>query len=209
MTPAEAPHLYPYMTTPQEVSRRLKTTLQKTAEKLQFGVQKTAESVQNGGGSAMQISNRLALAVARYLCQHRSVGLYRLVDDLLRDSALLPAFAEVGAVEVVGGAPTAPRPGTLEWWRAYSAVRDAALYLETRGVVKYLPKLEVVNWRGKPCGSPTPTPTFPPPENSTPTEDAVAEGCSRPADKVAEDCRKSAVGVAGGGRKGRTLVDFL
>jgi hypothetical protein len=94
---------------------------------------------------------RLALAVARYLCRHRSVGLYRLVDDLLKDPALLPVFAEMGAVEMVGGAPAAPRPGTPKWWRAYGAVRDAVLYLETRGVVKYMPKLEVGNWIGKPC----------------------------------------------------------
>jgi len=149
---------------------------------------------------------RLALAAARYLCQHRSVGLYRLVDDLLRDSSLLPVFAELGAAEVVGGAPAAPRPGTAEWWRARDAVRDAVLYLETRGVVKYLPKLEVVNWIGRPCGSPTPTPTSPPPENSTPTADAVAENCR----KRAENCRKSAVGVADGRKKKRaTLVDFI
>jgi hypothetical protein len=97
------------------------------------------------------VSYRLALAAARYLCQRRSVGLYRLVDDLLKDSSLLPVFAELGAVEVVGGAPMAPRLGTPEWWRAYGAVRDAVLYLEARGVVKYLPKLEVVNWAGGPC----------------------------------------------------------
>jgi len=148
---------------------------------------------------------RLALATARHLCQRRSAGLYRLVDDLLKDPALLPVFAEVGAVEVVNGAPAAPRPGTPEWWRAYGAVRDVVLYLEARSVVKYLPKLEVVNWRGKPCGSPTPTPTSPPPENSTPTADDVAENCR----KRAEDCRKTAVGVADGGRKRRTLVDYL
>jgi len=148
---------------------------------------------------------RLSLAAARHLCHHRSVGLYRLVNDLLRDPGLLPVFAEIGAVEVVGGVPAAPRPGTPEWWRAYGAVRDAVLYLETRGVAKYLSKLEVVNWIGKPCGSPTPPPTSPPPENSTPTADGVAENCR----KRAEDCRRSAVGVAGGGRKRRTLVDFL
>jgi len=151
---------------------------------------------------------RLSLAAARHLCQHRSVGMYRLVDDLLKDSSLLPVFAELGAVEVVGGAPAAPRPGTPEWWRAYSAVRDAVLYLETRGVAKYLPKLGVVNWIGKPCGSPTPPPTSPPPENSTPTEDAVAEDCRKTASAVqrtAEGRRKT----AGGGRKRRTLVDFL
>jgi len=156
----------------------------------------------------MQISNKLALTVAKYLCRRRSVGLYRLVDDLLKDSSLLPVFAELGAVEVVGGAPAAPRPGTLEWWRAYSAVKDAVLYLEVRSVVKYLSQFEVVNWIGKPCGSPTPTPTSPPPENSTPTEDAVAENCRKTASAVqrtAEGCRKTAEG----GRKRRTLVDFL
>jgi hypothetical protein len=97
------------------------------------------------------MSFRLALAAAKYLCRHRSVGLYRLVDDLLRDSSMRLVFAELGVVEVVGGTPLAPRPGTPEWWRAYGAVRDAVLYLETRGVVKYLPKLEVVNWAGRPC----------------------------------------------------------
>ena len=142
---------------------------------------------------------RLALAAARHLCQHRSVGLYRLVDDMLRDPGLLPVFAEVGAVEVVGGAPAAPRPGTAEWWRAYGAVRDAVLYLETRGVAKYLPKLEVVNWIDKPCGSPTPT--SPPPENSTPTADDVAENCR----KRATTCRKTAVG----GKRRATIDAWL
>jgi len=97
------------------------------------------------------VNPRLVLATAKYLCQRRSVGLYRLVNDLLKDSSLLPVFAELGAVEVVGGAPAAPRPDTPEWWTAYSAVRDAVSYLEARGVVKYLPKLEVVNWAGGPC----------------------------------------------------------
>jgi hypothetical protein len=129
---------------------------------------------------------RLALAAARYLCQHRSVGTYRLVDDLLRDPNLLPAFAEVGAVEVVGGAPMAPGPGTPEWWKAYSAVKDALLYLEARGVVKYLPRFEAVNWIGRPCGSPTPAATPPPGSSAT-----------------------TAGGVQKGGRKRRTLVDYL
>jgi len=158
------------------------------------------------------VSYRLVLAAARYLCRRQSVGLYRLVDDLLKDSGLLPVFAELGAVEVVGGVPTAPRPDTPEWWRAYGAVKDAVLYLEARGVVKYFSQFEVVNWIGKPCGSPTPTPTSPPPENSTPTEDAVAEDCRKSASAVqrtAEGCRKTAEGVTDGGRKRRTLVDFL
>ena len=153
----------------------------------------------------MQVSYRLALAAARYLCYHRSVGLYRLINDLLKDSSLLPVFAEVGAVEVVGGAPTAPRPGTAEWWRACGAVRDAVLYLEARGVAKYLPKLEVVNWIGRPCSSPTPTPTSPPPENSAPTADDVAENCRN----RAEICRKTAGGVQKGGRRRATIDAWL
>jgi len=147
---------------------------------------------------------RLALAAARYLCYHHSVGMYRLVNDLLKDSSLLPVFAEAGAAEVVGGAPAAPRPGTARWWRAYDAVRDAVLYLETRGVAKYLPKFEVVNWVAKPCGSPTPT--SPSPENSAPSADDVAENCR----KRAEDCSKSADGVAEGVQKGgrrRATID--
>ena len=148
---------------------------------------------------------RLALAAARHLCQHRSVGLYRLVDDLLRDSALLPVFAGLGAVEVVGGAPMAPRPGTPEWWRAYSAVKDAVLYLETRGVAKYLSQLKVANWIGKPCGSPTSTPTSPPPENSTPTADGDAEACKKTASAV----QKTAKGVQKGDRRRATIDAWL
>jgi hypothetical protein len=152
---------------------------------------------------------RLALAAARYLCRHRSVGLYRLVDDLLRDSSLLPVFAELGAVEAVGGAPAAPRPGTPEWWRAYSAVKDVVLYLETRGVAKYLSQLEVVNWIGKPCSSPTYTPISPPPENSTPTGHDVAENCSKSADGDAENCRKLQTTLQKGGRKRATIDAWL
>jgi hypothetical protein len=173
----------------------------KTAE----GVQKTAEQLQKGGGSAMQISYRLAIAAARYLCQRHSVGLYRLVDDLLKDPALLPVFAELGAVEIIGGAPAAPRPGTPEWWRAYSAVKDTVLYLETRGIVKYLSQLEVANWIGRPCGSPTPTHISPPPENSTPTADDVAEDCRR----RAENCNKPHPTLQKGGRRRATIDMWL
>jgi len=191
MTP-KLPHPYPHIHTP-----RCSTAAEDAVAEGRRGdaesVQQPAEKLQNG---AAEISYRVALAVAKYLCRHLSVGMYRLVDDLLRDSSLLPAFAEVGAVEVVGGVPVAPRPGTAEWWRAYAAVRDAVLYLEARGVVKYLPKLEVVNWIAKPCSSPTPPPTSPPPESSTPNKDGVAEDCSKTAEKsacaVAETCRRRA-----------------
>jgi hypothetical protein len=148
---------------------------------------------------------RLALAAARYLCYHRSVGLYRLVDDLLKESSLLPVFAELGAVEVVGGAPAAPRPDTAEWWKAHGAVKDAVLYLETRGVVKYLSQLEVVNWIGKTCSSPTPTHISPPPENFTAAADGEASNCK----KAASAQQKVAKSVQNGGRKRRTLVDYL
>jgi hypothetical protein len=50
---------------------------------------------------------RLAEAVAEYLCRHRSVGLLRLTLDLTRRRL----FAEVGAVEVVKGAVSPPTPG--------------------------------------------------------------------------------------------------
>lgn len=79
------------------------------------------------------VSYRLALAAARYLCRHGSVGVYRLVDDLLRDVNLLPVFAELSAVKVVGGIPTASRPEKQKWWTAYYAVSESVLYLETRG----------------------------------------------------------------------------
>ena len=152
---------------------------------------------------------RLALATAKYLCQRHSIGLYRLVDDLLKDPALLPVFAELGAVEIIGGAPAAPRPGMPEWWRAYSAVKDTVLYLEARGIVKYLSQLEVVNWIGKPCGSPTPTPISPPPESSTPTGNAVAEDSRKTAEGVQKTAENLQKALQKGGRKRRTLVDYL
>ena len=99
---------------------------------------------------------RLALAVAKYLCQHRSVGLFRPVDDMLRDPALRPVSAEIGAVEMIDELLAVPRPGTAEWQRAYDAVRKTVLYLEIRGVVRYIPDLEVVNWVGKLCNSTIP-----------------------------------------------------
>ena len=46
--------------------------------------------------------DRLIEALAAYLCRHRSMGLLRLTLDLMRRR--LDLFAEIGAVEVVGGA---------------------------------------------------------------------------------------------------------
>jgi hypothetical protein len=57
--------------------------------------------------------DRLVEAVAEYLCQHRSVGLFRLTLDLTRRR--LDLFAEIGAVEVVKGVVAPPTPGTDAW----------------------------------------------------------------------------------------------
>ena len=90
----------------------------------------------------------ITAAVEAYIRRHRSAGLYRLVDDLLKDAGLLPAFALHGAAEVRGGEVLPPRPGTPEWWAALSAVRDAVMQLEAAGIVEYIQGLEVVNFRG-------------------------------------------------------------
>jgi len=52
--------------------------------------------------------DRLAEAVAAYLCRHRSVGLLRLTLDLTRRR--LDLFAEIGAAEVMKAPCPHPRP---------------------------------------------------------------------------------------------------
>ena len=167
----------------------------------------------------MQISNKLALTVAKYLCRHRSVGLLRLTFDLLKDPELRETWRKYGVD------PALIKPGDPLLFKAVRIVQEHVEYLQQRGAVEYidsvvyaygeprellfLPGIQVANWRGKTCGSPTPPPTSPPPENSTPTADDVAEDCRKTASAVAENCSKSAVGIADGGRKRRTLVDFL
>jgi hypothetical protein len=89
---------------------------------------------------------RLAEAVAEYLCRHRSVGLLRLTLDLTRRR-----LAEAGAVEVVKGVVAPPVPGTEAWWIAVAAVREAVYALRERGLVQYVWEAEVVNWTGPPC----------------------------------------------------------
>jgi hypothetical protein len=88
--------------------------------------------------------DRLAEAVAAYLCRHRSVGLFRLTLDLTRRR--LDLFAKIGAVEVVRDAVAPPTPGTDTWWRV--AVREAVYAPRERGLVQYVNEAEVVNWRG-------------------------------------------------------------
>jgi len=117
------------------------------------------------------------------------------------------------------------RPGDPLLFKAVRIIREHVEYLQQRGAVRYidsavftfgeprellyLPKIQVANWIGKPCGASdqpsTQPPTSPPPENSTPT----ADGMQRTAEKQQAPLQKTAVGVADGGRKKRTLVDFL
>jgi hypothetical protein len=91
--------------------------------------------------------NRLAEAVAAYLCRHRSVGLLRLTLDLTRRR--LDLFAEVGAAEVVRGAVAPPTPGTDAWWRAVAAV-NTVYALRERGLAQYVREAEVVIWTSPP-----------------------------------------------------------
>ncbi len=93
--------------------------------------------------------DKLVEAVATYLCQHRSVGLLRLILDLTRRR--LDLFAEIGAVEVVKGAVASPTPGTDAWWRAVAAVREAVYALREKGLVQYVREAEVVSWIGPTC----------------------------------------------------------
>jgi 5-enolpyruvylshikimate-3-phosphate synthase len=93
--------------------------------------------------------DRLAEAIAEYLCRYRSVGLLRLTLDLTRQR--LDIFAEVGAVEVVKGAVSPPAPGTEAWWAAVAAVREAVFALRERGLAQYVREAEVVSWTGPSC----------------------------------------------------------
>ena len=93
--------------------------------------------------------DRLAEAVATYLCRHRSVGLLRFTLNPTRRG--LDLFAEVGAAEVDKGAVSPPTPGTGAWWRAVAAVREAVYALRERGLAQYVREAEVVSWVGPPC----------------------------------------------------------
>ncbi|MFZ8808371.1 MAG: hypothetical protein ACO2PN_09740 [Pyrobaculum sp.] len=93
--------------------------------------------------------DRIAEAVAAYLCQHRSVGLLRLTLDLTRRR--LDLFAEIGAVEVVRGVVSPPAPGSEAWWAAVAAVKEAVYTLRDRGLVQYVWEADVVNWTGPTC----------------------------------------------------------
>jgi len=79
-------------------------------------------------------------AAVRYLCTYGSVGVFRLVDDLLK-------MPEVKAALGLKHAP----PGTDAWWRAYHAVLDVVRTLQAKGLVKYDASMGVVNWLGAKC----------------------------------------------------------
>jgi len=107
------------------------------------------------------VDPRLALAVAKYLCRHRSVGLLRLALDLLKDPSLRETWLKLGIdpSQVAAGGPLL--------FKAARIVMEHVEYLEYRGVaefvgtvarvlpnlvnVVYLPGVNVANWKGKPC----------------------------------------------------------
>jgi hypothetical protein len=109
------------------------------------------------------VDPRLALAAAKYLCRHRSVGLLRMTLDLLRDPELREAWKKLGVdpAQALLGGPLL--------FKAVRIARGHVQYLEQRGVAEYVesavyayPELketarlliiQVVNWTGKHCRS--------------------------------------------------------
>jgi len=107
------------------------------------------------------VDPRLALAVAKYLCRHRSVGLLRMTLDLLKDPSLREAWLKLGVD------PAQALPGGPLLFKAARIVMEHVEYLEYRGVaefvgtvarrlpnlvnVVYLPGVNVANWKGRPC----------------------------------------------------------
>jgi hypothetical protein len=158
------------------------------------------------------MSARLTLAIAEYLCRHRSAGLIRITLDLLKDPELREAWRKLGID------PAQVRPGDPLLFKAVKIVQEHVEYLQRYNVAEYihsavftfgeprellfLPGIQVANWKGKPCGSPTPPPTSPPPENSPPTAVGNATKCSLRAVK----CGVTAEDVQKGGR-GRATID--
>jgi len=107
------------------------------------------------------VNPRLALAVARYLCRHRSVGLLRMTLDLLKEPELREVWKKLGVD------PAQALPGGPLLFKAARVVQEHVQYLEQRGVAEFvesavfvfpnlmnvmrLPGINVVNWTGKPC----------------------------------------------------------
>ncbi len=107
------------------------------------------------------VDPRLALAAAKYLCRHKSVGLLRLTVDLLKDPSLREVWLKLGVD------PSQAAAGGPLLFKAARIVQEHVEYLEHRGVaefvetaarvlpnlvnVVYLPGVNVANWKGKPC----------------------------------------------------------
>jgi hypothetical protein len=107
------------------------------------------------------VDPRLALAIAKHLCRHRSVGLLRLALDLLKDPSLREVWLKLGVD------PSQTLSGGPLLFKAARIVMEHVEYLEYRGVaefvgtaaralpnlvnVVYLPGVNVANWKGRPC----------------------------------------------------------
>jgi hypothetical protein len=103
----------------------------------------------------------LALAAARYLCRHRSVGLLRMTLDLLRDPELSETWKKLGVD------PAQALSGGHLLFKAVRIVQEHVEYLQQRGAADFietavyvfpnlmnvvrLPGINVANWTGKPC----------------------------------------------------------
>jgi hypothetical protein len=107
------------------------------------------------------VDPRLALAAARYLCRHRSVGYLRLTLDLLKEQGLRETWLKLGvdpAKALAGGnlllkaaRIVAEHVEYLEYRGVAEFVWTVALRFENLKEVVYLPGVNVANWRGKPC----------------------------------------------------------
>jgi len=107
------------------------------------------------------VDPRLALAIAKYLCRHKSVGLLRMTLDLLKEPGLREVWMKPGVdpAQALSGGPLL--------FKAMRIAQEHVEYLEQRGVtefvetvayvfpnlinVAYLPGINVANWKGKPC----------------------------------------------------------
>jgi hypothetical protein len=106
------------------------------------------------------VNPRLALAAAKYLCRHYSVGLLRMALDLLKDPELREVWRSLGidpAQAQAGGPLLIKAVRVLQEHVEYLEQRGAARYVETAakhselmGTI-WLPGVKVANWAAKPC----------------------------------------------------------
>jgi hypothetical protein len=111
------------------------------------------------------VDPRLALAAAKYLCRHHSVGLLRMTLDLLKEPELREVWPKLGVD------PAQALPGGPLLFKAARVVQEHVAYLQQRGVaeliesavyvfpnlmnVARLPGINVANWTGKLCAAQT------------------------------------------------------